>query len=152
MSFFVEDSKRQLQAQPSHPVRLPTELPILQNASVKWIQEAYHYLKANPDIIKHVGPHINEFAHWLKMNSLGMGSLHCPPMECVIWEHQWRSGKVQPERTSWRRLSFCPLTKPGYATTQTHTWSPHRRRKCWRGGLWWWPCPDHRMPRKHLAQ
>lgn len=49
--WFIEETQKQLRANPNQSVVLPHTIGPLRNATVKWIEKAYNYFKSRPDII-----------------------------------------------------------------------------------------------------
>lgn len=54
MEWLIEETQKQLRANPNQSVVLPHTIGPLRNATAKWIEKAYNYLKGRPDIILQV--------------------------------------------------------------------------------------------------
>ena len=52
--FLIKEMKKQLTENPRQRVVLPTEIGILRNASVAWIQKAHEYFASRPEAVKKV--------------------------------------------------------------------------------------------------
>jgi hypothetical protein len=50
----MQETQKQLAANPNKPVKFPTEIGPLRNATVTWVQKAYAHFKAHPEIVKQV--------------------------------------------------------------------------------------------------
>jgi hypothetical protein len=53
-NWFMQETQKQLKAMPNAPVKLPTEIGPLRDATVGWICKAADYFKSHPEVIKDV--------------------------------------------------------------------------------------------------
>jgi hypothetical protein len=53
-NWFMQETQKQLQANPNIEVKLPTEIGPLRDATVGWVTKASDYFKANPEVVKQV--------------------------------------------------------------------------------------------------